>query len=379
MDFALNEEQEMFQQTLRQYLTDKGGTALARQYMEGKKEVLSQLWSGLAELGFLGIPIPEEYGGLGQGAVSLVPIYEELGRVVAPGPYAETLSLAVPLLLAYGTEEQKNRYLPDIAAGKRMVTFALLEPPAGQFAPEDIQMPATKDGDAYRLNGRKTVVPYGDVAQTYLVLARTAPGSGEQGLTMFLVDRELGALSVRVLQNMDLTRDLAEIGFEDVVVPQENRLGPEHVGWSLLQTALKHYNAALCAMMVGGMAQVVDMSVNYANTRHQFGQPIGRFQAIKHRIVDMKLDLESARSLTYYGAWALDNDAQDQEAAIYSARAFINEAYIRSAAANVQNHGGMGFTWEFDCHLFVKRARALENVLGTPAEYREKAAVAMGW
>ncbi len=379
MDFALNEEQEMFQQTLRQYLDDKGGTALARQYMEGQREVLTQLWSGLAELGFLGIHVPEAYGGLGQGMVSLVPIFEELGRVVAPGLYAETLSLAVPLLMAYGSEEQKNRYLPEIVAGKRMVTFAFLEPPSGQFTPGDIQMAAIKDGDGYRLRGKKTVVPYGDAAHTFIVLARTAPGSGENGLTLFLVDKEQASLNIRTLQNIDMTRDLAEVEFAEVQVSQENRLGPEHVGWSLLQAGLKPYNVALCAMMVGGMARTVDMSVEYANTRHQFGQPIGRFQAIKHRIVDMKLDLESARSLTYYGAWAYENDTPDQEAAIYSARAFINEAFIRSAAANVQNHGGMGFTWEFDCHLFVKRSRALENVLGTPAEYREKALVAIGW
>ncbi|OUM84612.1 MAG: acyl-CoA dehydrogenase [Bacillus thermozeamaize] len=379
MDFALNSEQEMFQQTMRQYLESKGGTGLARQYMEGQREVLRQLWTGMAELGFMGVNVPEQYGGLGQGPLSLVPILEELGRVVAPGLYPETMALAVPLLEMYGSEEQKQRYLSDIAEGKRMVTLACHEPPAGRFAAGDIQMTAKKEGEDYILNGAKTLVPHGDQADTLIVLARTAQGSAESGLTLFLVDRETAGLSARVLKSFDQTRDWAEVQFHEVRFPQSQRLGPEQAGWVLLQEGLKHLHVALCATMVGGMAQAVEMSTEYAKTRKQFGQPIGRFQAIKHRIVEMKLDLESARSLTYYAAWALENGAPDQEAAIYSARAMINESYIRVAGHNIQNHGGMGFTWEYDCHLYIKRARALENYLGSPSLYREKAAVALGW
>ena len=170
-----------------------------------------------------------------------------------------------------------------------------------------------------------------------------------------------------------------EVIFNEVRVPKSQVLGPENAGWGILQKGLIHLNAALCATMVGGIDRVVEMSAEYGKTREQFGQPIGRFQAVKHKIVEMKVDLESSRSLSYYASWAVENQTEDMVEAVALASSFVKEAYIRSSAKNVQIHGGMGFTWEFDCHLFVKRARALEHYLGSPSSHREIAAVEMGW
>jgi alkylation response protein AidB-like acyl-CoA dehydrogenase len=180
-------------------------------------------------------------------------------------------------------------------------------------------------------------------------------------------------------KNIDETRQLAEITLENVKIRQEQLIGPLHKGWDVLQEGLLAVNAALASVMVGGMEAVVEMAAEYAKIREQFGQPIGRFQAIKHKIVDMKMDLETARSLAYYANWALESQAEDRVQAISSARLFAGEAFNRVAAHNIQIHGGIGFTEEIDCHLYVKRARFYENYLGSTQDYYEKAATALGW
>ncbi|MBU8916823.1 acyl-CoA dehydrogenase family protein [Neobacillus sp. 114] len=379
MDFALNEEQLMFQETTRQFLESKGDLAIPRDYMNGKKQVLEDLWNGLGSLGFMGINISETYGGLGLGALSLVPILEEMGRSVVPGPYPETVAFAVPLLEAYGSAEQKEKYLPEIAAGKRKFSLALLEE-SGELSPSAIQLKAEQRGNEYVLQGKKILVPYADIVDTLIVPVRTGGTSqAEYGISLILVDCNQANLTMQELQSIDETRKLVNVSFQDVKVPNTQLLGMENGGWAILETGLNHLNAAFASTMVGGIERVVEMSTEYAKTRQQFGQPIGRFQAVKHRIVDMKLALESSRSLSYYASWAAENNAEELSEAVSMARSFISETYIKAAGANIQNHGGMGFTWEFDCHLFLKRARSLENHLGSPEYHREKIAVELGW
>lgn len=378
MDFSLNEEQQTFQASARQFITSKGALNLSRRYTEGEDHVLNELWDELGELGYFGINIAEQYGGLGMGALTLVPVLEEIGRAVLPGPYAETMAFATPLLETYGTPEQKEKYLTEIAAGKRKVSLALLEESI-DFHPSTIQLEAKEVDTGYQIRGKKLLVPYADVADTLIVPVRTGGGHGEYGISLFLVDREDVEWEVESLQNLDETRKLCNVTFDQLHLAEAQLLGTKNIAWGILQEGLVYLNAALCSTMVGGMEKVIEMSVEHGNTRTQFGQPIGRFQAIKHRIVDMKLALEGSRSLTYYAAWAVENGLDEMIEAVSLAKSYTAESYVKVSGDNIQNHGGMGFTWEFDCHLFLKRARALENYLGSPHDHREQVAAELDW
>ncbi|MBD1224356.1 acyl-CoA dehydrogenase family protein [Virgibacillus halodenitrificans] len=377
MDFALSEEQEMFRGYLRKYLDDAGQTKLAREYSKGKTDELRKTLQGLSALGATGINIPEEYGGLELGTLDLVPVFEEMGRTLLPGCYLETMGFAVPLIKKYGTKAQKEKYLPEIAAGTRSITLGVIEPKT-DFSPNAIQCYARKEGDDLVLNGTKTLIPDGDIVDTYLLLVRTEEGSGKTGLSFVFVDHPDGA-QMQLQKCIDESKHLAELTFEEITIPKERQLGEEGQGWSILEEGLLYLNAALSSMMVGGMEKVVDMATEYAKIREQFGQPIGRFQAIKHRIVDMKLELETARSLSYYANWALESEEQEREATIYSARSFATNAFIEVASHNIQIHGGIGFSEEIDCHLFLKRARYYESYLGSVNYYNEQIASGLGW
>ncbi|WHX26930.1 acyl-CoA dehydrogenase family protein [Virgibacillus halodenitrificans] len=377
MDFALSEEQEMFRGYLRKYLDDAGQTKLAREYSKGKTNELKATLQGLSELGATGINIPEVYGGLELGTLDLVPVFEEMGRALLPGCYLETMGFAVPLIKKYGTKAQKEKYLPEIAAGTRSITLGVIEPKR-DFSPYGIQCFAGKEGDDLVLNGTKTLVPDGDLADTYLLLVRTDEGDGQTGLSFVFVDHQDG-VQLQLQKCIDESKHLVELSFNDIKIPNERLLGEEGQGWSILEDGLLYLNAALSSMMVGGMEKVVDMATEYAKIREQFGQPIGRFQAIKHRIVDMKLELETARSLSYYANWALESEEQEREATIYSARSFATNAFIDVASHNIQIHGGIGFSEEIDCHLFLKRARYYESYLGSVNYYNEQIASGLGW
>lgn len=368
MEFALNEEQQVFQRSTNQFIKSKGDLQIPRLYSEGKEEVLDDLWQGLAELGYMGITVSETYGGLGMGPLTLVPILEEMGRAVIPGPYIETVAFAAPLIEKYGSTEQKEQILPELASGNRKFTLALLER-NGELSPSNIQVRARKNGDQYVLDGEKILVPHADFVDTLIVPVRT--GENEQDISLLLVDTDSTKLQLEKQISMDETRKMIKVSFHEVEVPASQRLGLENAGWELLQDGIQALNTAWCSNMVGGLGRIVETATEYANTREQFGQPIGRFQAIKHRIVDMKMNLETSRSLSYYAAWALENQAEDLVEAVAMARSFITEAFIQAANDNIQVHGGMGFTWEFDCHLFLKHAKSLENYLGSPDDYRE--------
>lgn len=377
MDFALSEEQEMFRGYLRKYLDDAGQTKVAREFIKGDMQSLEKANEGLAELGCTGINISESYEGLGLGSLDLVPVFEEIGRALLPGVYLETMALAVPLLEKYGSEEQKEKYLPEIASGSRSVTLAWSEPQKG-YNPDEITCFAREEGDSLVINGVKSLVPEGELADTYLLLVRTSDGSMGEGLSLVLID-QIDGMEMKTQKCVDETKQLTEITFHQVKVLKRQLLGSIHQGWSILQEGLLYLNAALSSQMVGGIEKVVEMSTEYAKIREQFGQPIGRFQAIKHRIVDMKLELETARSLSYYANWSLESEEEDREAAIFSARAFATEAYIRVASHNIQIHGGIGFTEEMDCQLYLKRARYLESYLGSTSHYNEQIALALRW
>lgn len=376
MDFSLSQEQEMFRNYVRKYLDDVGQTKIAREVTKGELGSLQTLREGMAELGCTGINVSEEYGGMGLGLLDMVPILEEMGRALLPSLYLETNALVVPLLEKYGTNQQKETYLPAIAEGSHTFTLAWLEE-KGSYKPSGIKMRGERNGDSFVLNGTKSFVPDARLADSMLVLVRTNDGEEQHGISLVIVDRE--DVQIQNQKNFDETRLLAKVVFEDLSVSSNQILGDIDNGWEIIQEGLLSINAALCANIIGSMERIVDMAAEYAQIREQFGQPIGRFQAIKHRIVDMKLDLETARSLTYYANWAMESGAPDRIQAIASARLFVTEAFIRVASHNIQIHGGIGFTEEMDCQLYVKRARFYENYLGTKQQYYDQAVKALGW
>ncbi|MFS0575742.1 acyl-CoA dehydrogenase family protein [Sporosarcina sp. 179-K 3D1 HS] len=374
MDFSLSEDQELFRGTLKKYLNHVGRTDVAREFIKGNTTVAEEVSAGLAELGSTAIPVSEPYDGLGLGPLDLIPFFEETGRALVPGVHVETLALAVPLLEKYGTEAQKEKYLPEIASGSITATLAWLE--AGKsYDPDGITCRAQQDGDDFIIDGVKTLVPCGDV---FLALVRTAEGSKGEGLSLILIEQVEG-VSMRKLNVLDETQHVVELTLNQVKVPQSQVVGAVGDGWNILQDGLLSFNAALSSSMVGAMDEIVSMAAEYAKIRIQFNQPIGRFQAIKHRIVNMKLDLETARSLSYYANWAVENQTDDRKAAVHSARSFNTEAFIRLASDNIQIHGGIGFTEEIDCHLFLKRARYYQNYLGSVRKSRGHIAEGLDW
>ncbi|WP_349730116.1 acyl-CoA dehydrogenase family protein [Peribacillus frigoritolerans] len=378
MDFSLNQEQEMFRGYVRKYLDGAGQTKTARAYIEGENESLRTLLSGLAELGCSSINISEDHGGMGLGPLDLIPVLEETGRSLLPGLFLETNALAVPLIEKFGTEVQKDRYLAEIAAGTKTFSLAWLEP-GGSYGPSDINLEAKSLNGQLILSGVKSMVPDAELADHYIVLVRTGKGKRNDGITLLIVDRNETNITMESQKIIDETRHLAALSFHDVEIPMGQVLGSMHQGWDVLQEGLLSFNAALSAVIVGCMEKVVEMAAEYAKIREQFGQPIGRFQAIKHRIVDMKMDLETARSLAYYANWALESGAEDRVQAVSCARIFATKAFVRISSDNIQVHGGIGFTEEIDCHLFVKRARFYENYLGSTEQYYKQAATALGW
>src|SRR5699024_4479885 len=240
------------------------------------------------------------------------------------------------------------------------------------------QCSAKVKGDSFFLNGEKEMVPDADAADTLLTVVRTSGVGGTEGISLLLIDVE-DHLPMQLQSSFDETRHLAKISFDEYDVPKGNLLGEMNDGWKVLQEGLLHLNAALASMMTGSIDEIVDTIAEYANIREQFGGPIGRFQAVKHPIVDMKMELESARSLSYYAAWALENDAEDKEAAIYSARSFAMKAFIQAASHAIQLLGGIGFTEEIDCHLFLKRAKFYEHYLGYEIDFNEHIETEIGW
>jgi alkylation response protein AidB-like acyl-CoA dehydrogenase len=374
MDFAFSEEQEMLRASARDFLARECPPAYVRRMMEADDAWDQGLWRKLAELGWTGLGIPEAYGGVGT-FLDLVVVLEEAGRGLLPGPFFSTMALAVPALLEAGTEAQRRQVLSAIAAGDARATVALTEP-EGRWDAEGVSLAATRSGDGWRLDGVKLFVPDAGVADHLVVAGRTRPG-GEDGVTLFLVSGRPAGTTVSPLTTLDMTRRWYEVRFEGVELPADAVMGEVDRGWAPLRRALDWAAAGLCAEMVGGAQHVLDASVAYAKTRQQFGKPIGIYQAVSHRLADMLLETESARSATYYAAWAVDADAPDRSLATSMAKAYTSDAYRRAAGGGIQVHGGIGFTWEHDMHLYFRRAKASEVTLGDATFHRELVAQAL--
>lgn len=372
MDFGFSEEQDMLRQAARDFLQENCPMAFVRQMMEDNRGYSPEMWKSMADLGWLGLAFPENYGGQGLGFVDLTVILEEMGASLLPSPFFSTVLLAGQSILLGGSEAQKQAYLPKIANGSLIATLAVTEP-SGRFDAEGVtEVKAAPSGDGFSISGTKLFVPDAHIADLLVVAARTKEsGDKSFGISLFLVDGKAAGVTTTLLKTMDQTRKQCEVVFDNVTVKRDQLLGTLDMGWPVLHKTLSVATAALCAEMVGGAQRVLDISVNYAKERVQFGRPIGSFQAIKHKCSEMMLQVESAKSAAYYAAWAVDEDVPEAPLAISMAKAYCSDAYRYTAGEGIQVHGGIGFTWEHDMHLYFKRAKYSEFTFGDASYHRE--------
>ncbi len=374
MNFGFSDEQEQIRAAARKFFENECTSAIVRARMEEPAGVTDEFWAKLAEQGWLGLVYPEEYGGAGLGFVDLTVLMEEMGRVVMPGPYFSTVLLGGLAVLEAGAPDQKKEWLTKIAAGEAKVALAWTEPNARWDAAGVTATAKAADG-GYVLNGTKLFVLDAHLADAVVVVARTTEGKQpEQGVSLFLVPKGTAGLETKLLPTMDQTRKLCEVALRDVRVPAAALLGAKDGGWAPLARVVERASVALCAEMCGGAQKVLDMTVEYAKIRVAFGRPIGSYQGVKHRAADMLVDVENARSLTYYAAWAVDENVPEAALAASMAKAYCSDAYRKTAGAGIQLHGGIGFTWEHDLHLYFKRAKSSEFTFGDATYHRERVA-----
>jgi alkylation response protein AidB-like acyl-CoA dehydrogenase len=369
VNFAFTEEQEELRSFIRSFMEDKSAEATVRELMDTDKGYDSAVWSQMAEqLGLQSMIIPEEYGGQGFGYVELGIALEEMGRCLLCAPFFSTVVLAGNAIIHSGNEDAKTALLPGIADGSTIATLALAEA-NGRWDAEGITVEATGTGDGTTITGEKMFVTDGGTANLFVVAARA-----ENGIHLYTVDGDAAGLSRENLSTMDQTRKQARITFEGT--PASHLCDTNDFAYisKILDLAV----VALANEQVGGAQFVMDMAVQYAKDRVQFGRPIGSFQAIKHKCADMLLEVESAKSAAYYAAWCASEMNEELPSVASLAKAYCSEAYFHCAAENIQIHGGIGFTWEHPAHLYFKRAKSSELIFGDPAYHRELLAQRIG-
>ena len=353
MQFGLNENQVILRDSAREFFTAECPPAFVRRVMETDTAHDATLWSKLAAQGYTGIIFDEEHGGVGLGIVELALLLEEAGRVLLPGPFFSTMAMAGAVIESCGSNAQKRRYLAPICSGAARSTLALIESTAS-WDPADVRMTAAGG----RLSGEKLFVPDAAVADSMVVVAHDGA---------YVIDTKSPGVSIERMAGMDGTRKVYAVTLGGV--PGEKL---EHADG--LARGLSIATTALVAEMVGGMQRTLDITVNYAKTRTQFGKPIGSFQAVQHQCADMYLETESSRSAAYYAAWALQERAPDAAAAVSIAKLYASDAARTVGNRGIQVHGGMGFTWENDLHLYYRRAKVSETTFGDATFHRERLA-----
>ena len=359
VNFEFTEEQNLLREQAQGFLREHCPPAAVRAVLEGDAAYDAALWRRMADLGWMATTIPEQHGGVGLSHLELCVIAEELGRAIAPVPFSSSVYLATEALLAAGTPAQRQAWLPKLAAGEAVGTFALAEHP-GQTRPETLA--TTAEGG--RLRGTKVPVPDADIADFAIVVAREQAGDGAS-----LHLAELKDAQRTPVRTVDPTRSHAQVVFDGV--PAEP-LGAPGEGWALTERLLDRAAVLIAWEQVGGADAALNMAKEYAIGRYAFGRPIASYQAIKHKLAQAYVHNTLARSNCYYGAWALDTNAPELPVAAATARVSACEAHHYATKENIQTHGGMGFTWEFDCHLHYRRAKLLAVTIGSEATWREK-------
>ena len=359
MDFSFSADQQLLRNSARAFLDEHSKPAHVRALWDDPRGESDALWKEMAQLGWLGLALPEDVGGSALGLVETAILQEELGRAACPSPYLPTV-LAAMAIDRFGGPAQKSRWLPAIAGGRARASVALMER-ALDWRPDAIETRAEERGGKVLLTGVKQFVPWAAVADVMLVPARAGAA-----LAVYVVETSAPGVSVTPLTGMDAGTRLAQVALEGAAVAAEARLPGEAFSFLMLRGAV-----GAAAEMLGASRRCLDMAVEYAKMREQFGQPIGSFQAIRHKCAEMLLEAENSHSATYYAAWALDSAAEDAELAASVAKSYVNDASRKVCGEAIQVHGGIGFTWEYDLHLYFKRAKALEPQYGDAEHHRE--------
>lgn len=384
MQFAFTEEQMMIRDSAEQFLSEVSSSEAVRRAMATEQGFDDELWNRICtEMYWQAIHIPEAYGGLGLGFVELVALLEQMGRYLLCSPFFSTVCLASNALLVAGSEEQKAKWLAEMAEGRLTATLAYKHR-GRDWGADGVTATWRRDGDEYVLNGTFSYVPDGHTAELLVVAAREEGSRGEQGISLFLLPAGAQGVTRRWLPTMDQTRKQAEIGLDHVKVPVTDRLGDEGQAWPQLATILQLAAVCVAAEQVGGAQQALDLSVAYTQERVQFGRTIASYQAIKHKAADMMLKTEVGRSAIYYAACVAQEAlfggsdtsaiAAELPEAASMAKAHCSDAYFFNAGCGIQLFGGVGFTWEYDIHLYFKRAKSSETFLGDGAWHREQIA-----
>ncbi|MGI9598813.1 MAG: acyl-CoA dehydrogenase family protein [Acidimicrobiales bacterium] len=369
MNFAFTEEQEQLRQFVRSFLEEKSSETAVREQMETDDGYDAAVWSQMAEqLGLQSLVIPEAHGGQGFSFVELGVVLEEMGRALLCAPFLSGV-LASAAVMHSGDDGAMAAHLPGIASGETIAALAFTEE-SGKWDEAGITMEATPSGDGHTLSGVKSFVIDGHTANLIIVAART-----DAGVSLFAVEGDASGLSRESLSTMDQTRKQAKLTFDNTPA---TLIGTDGGGWDTMTTVLDLGAIALAAEQVGGAQFVLEMAVQYAKDRVQFGRPIGSFQAIKHKCADMLLEVESAKSAAYYGLWCAAELNDELPSVASLAKSYCSEAYFHAAAENIQIHGGIGFTWEHPAHLYFKRAKSSELMFGDPAYHRELLAQRIG-
>ena len=373
MDLGLNETQQMLRNSARDFLHEQCPTTFVRDMENDQRGYAPEMWTAMAGLGWLGLVFPTRFGGEGLSFIELAILLEEMGSVLLPGPYFSTVVMAGVALDQAGSDVQKSEYLAQIARGQLIATLALTEP-NGRWDVRGIETTARPSGDGYVINGTKLYVPNAHVSDYVIVVART--GDAENDVSLFMVPSNAAGLSQTLLQTIASDRQ-SELVFKDVKVSGEALIGELNGGWDTIVAVLKWGAVGKCAEMLGGAQRVLDMTVQYAKERIQFGRSIGSFQAVQHHTADMATDVEGCRHITYKAAWALaEGMPADLEAAM--AKSWVSDAYPRICALGHQCHGAIGFTREHDLQLYSRRAKAAELMFGDADVHLEAVASMVG-
>ncbi len=376
MDLGLTEEQEMLKMSAREFLARECPKSMVKDMMQDAWGCPPELWRKMADLGWMGLVIPEKYGGVGGSFFDLVVLLEEMGRSCLPGPFFTTVVLGSLAILAAGTEKQKQELLPKIADGKLILTLALIEPNA-RYDASGVRASATAQSDKFIINGSKLFVENAHIADYIVCVARTAKsGVPEEGITVFLADGRSPGIKCTPLKTLAADKQ-CEVVFEDVRIPVKNVLGEPDRGWAIIEKILEQAVVAKCAEMVGGAQAALEMAVDYAKERVQFGRPIGSFQAIQHHCANMVADISGSRFVTYKAAWMVSEGLPaSMEVAI--AKVQTGRAYQQATVLGHQIFGAIGFCMDHDMHLYYRRAKTGEIIFGDGDFHLEKVAQEIG-
>ncbi len=376
MNLDLTEEQEMLRTSARDFLTKECPKALVRKLEEDEKGFSPELWSKMAELGWLGLVLPEEYNGMGMGFMDLIILLQEMGRNIVPGPFFSTVVLGSLPILSAGTEEQKKEFLPGMANGKIIFTMAITEPSA-RYDAAGIETKATAQGDSFVISGTKLFVENAHIADYIICATRTKKSrKPEDGVTLFLVNAKSTGVKCEVVPTIGADK-LCEVVFDNVAVPKKNMLGQLHKGWSIVTRAMEQAAIAKCAEMVGGCEASMDMTLAYVKERVQYGRPIGSFQVIQHYCANMWSNVETSRNILYMAAWKVaEGLPATKDVAV--AKGWINEAYKFVTERAMQCHGAIGTTRDHDIGLYYRRAKAGELAFGDTDFQKELVAQSIG-